>query len=275
MLTGVASRKRRIARVRNTAVPTWAWLLRVAFVAALVLVWQLASSTPALRSSLPGPGATTLAIIQLVQNPELWWDVFYTVRSAAAGLALSTVGGVLLGLLIGASRFLQNSTSFTIDFLRTVPGLAVVPLGILVLGPTFGLDVFMIVFSAIWAVIIQSIAAVRNLDPEIKEMAAVYRLTPWRKYLQVLLPACLPAIVAGIRIAAVLSLLLAVGTELLTGSPGLGSRIALYQENSIYPAMYGCVVLAAVLGMTFNALVRASERRALRWYFLPREMARS
>lgn len=266
---GVSDRRRAVRHI-----PGGAWAIRLVFIAVLLMLWHLAAATPALRLTLPSPGATAGAIGRLIQQQALWVDVALTLRSALLGLAIATVGGVLLGLAIGASRFLEASTAFTIDFMRTIPGLAVIPLGILVFGPTVRLDIFMIVFSAIWAVIIQSIAAVRNLDPAVKEFASVYRVATWRKYLQVLLPACLPAIVAGIRVAAVLSLLLSVGTQLLTGSPGLGSRIALYQETSNYSAMYGCVVLTAILGMAFNAGVRLAERRALRWYFLPREMAR-
>lgn len=272
MSSAVASRAR--PRVRGIS-PAWAWASRLVFIAVLIGVWDIASGTPALRSSLPSPGATVAALGGLVVQSAVWFDVLLTVRSALVGLLISAVGGTVIGLLIGSSRFLQASTSFTIDFFRTVPGLAVVPLGILVLGPTMGLDIFMVVFAAIWSVMIQSIAAVRNLDPAVRELAMVYRIRPWRKYLQVLLPACLPSIVAGIRIAAVLSLLLAIGTQLLTGSPGLGSRIALYQETAQYPSMYACVVLAAFLGILFNALIRTTERRALRWFYIPREMAKA
>jgi len=270
-----AAIERAARRGSSSGAPLWAWAGRIGFIAVLLLLWYALSLTVVLRASLPSPGATLAALGQLVIDGEFWLQVLFTLRSAVVGLLISTVGGILLGLLIGASRFLQQSTSFTIDFFRTVPGLAVVPLGILVLGPTMGLDVFMIVFAAIWPVMIQSISAVRNLDPAIRELASVYHVARWRTYLQVLLPACLPAIAAGIRIAAVLSLLLAVGTELLTGSPGLGSRIAAYQENSMYPQMYACVFVAAFMGIAFNTIVRTVERRALRWYHVPRAMARA
>lgn len=212
------------------------------------------------------------ALVEQVTQPDLWVDVWLTVQSALVGLAISVVGGVALGLVIGMSRFLTASTSFLTDFLRTVPGLALIPLGILIFGPKMSLDVFLIVFAAIWPVMIASISAVRNVDPAIREMADVYRVPTWRKYVQVLFPACLPAIGAGIRIAAVLSLLIAVGTQLLVGSPGLGSRITLFQLNAQYPQMYACVLITAVLGVVFTAVVRRAERSSLRWFYVPREM---
>jgi len=251
-----------------------AWAARLLFIAALLGVWHLAAGSPLLRDFLPTPFVTVLALGRMLTDGGLWLDLGLTLRSALTGLAIAASFGIVLGLLIGASRFLHRSTAFTIDFLRTVPGLALIPLGILVFGPTMSLAVFMIVFAALWPILIQSISAARNLDRAIIEMATVYRIPLLRRLFQVLLPACLPSIAAGLRLAAVLAVLLAVGTELLTGAPGLGSRIAFYQETSNYGPMYACVIIAGFFGVAFNALVRLVERRALRWYHVPRELAR-
>jgi len=250
------------------------WGGRVLFFALLILVWHLAATGTALRSSLSSPWDTTSAFVKLLLLPGFWLDVFYTLRSSLLGLLLAAVVGILLGLLIGASKFLYSSTAFTIDFLRTIPGLAVIPLGILVFGPSMKLDIFMIVFSALWPIIIQTTYAAHSISREILEMASVYRLSTSRRLFFVFLPACLPGIGTGLRLAATMSLLLAVGTQLLTGSPGIGSRITGYQEAAAYDLLYACILLAGVLGIAFNGGIRALEKKLLGWHYTPRELER-
>lgn len=246
---------------------------RIVFFGLLFALWHWATTATYLATSVSTPVDTAVALVGLLGDADFWRSVGLTVMSAVTGLVLSVVLGIGTGLVLSIGPNYYRSASFIIDFLRTVPGLAILPLGILVFGPTMRLDLLMIVFSAVWPVLIQTVYAFRQLDQELLETVSTYRVPPLRKFFTVLLPACLPRIVTGIRIAATMTLLLAVGTQLLAGSPGLGNLIAVYQQNGVYPQLYACIILTGILGVGFNAAIRAAENKALAWHFTPRKMA--
>lgn len=246
---------------------------RLVFVALLLGVWHWAATSTDMAGTLSTPLETSRAFAELLLRGEVWYDIYLTLQSSLLGLAICTVVGVLIGLLLSLGQHVYGSASFVIDFLRTVPGLAIIPLGILVFGPTLKLDLLMIIFSALWPVLLQTVSAVRQLDREILETVRTYRIPAWRRILFVMLPACSPRIATGIRIAATMSLLLALGTQLIAGSPGLGSRISLYQQNASYADLFACIAIAGVLGILFNAGIRAIEEVSLKWHFVPRRNA--
>lgn len=246
---------------------------RIVFFGLLFALWYWVTTATYLGKSISTPWDTAVAFVELPFTDDFWRSVFMTMRSTVIGVVLSVVLGVGVGLILSIGPHFYRSTSFVIDFLRTVPGLAILPLGILVLGPTMELDLLMIVFSAVWPVLIQTVYAVRQLDTELLETVRTYRVPPIRRFLTVILPACLPRIATGIRISATMVLLLAVGTELLAGSPGLGNLISVYQQNSVYPELYACIIWTGILGYLFTMGIRAIERRALVWHFTPRAMA--
>jgi ABC-type nitrate/sulfonate/bicarbonate transport system permease component len=245
---------------------------RVVFFGALLLVWQWATTATYLGRTISTPLTTAGGLVDLVTDGEFWRAVLLTLRSAVGGLLIAVVLGVALGLVVSVGPSAYRSASFVIDFLRTVPGLAILPLGILAFGPTMQLDLLMIVFSAVWPVLIQTAYAFRQLDRELLETVKTYRVPIVRRFVTVILPACAPRIATGIRIAATMALLLAVGTQLLAGSPGIGNLIAVYQQNAVHPHLYACIILTGVLGYLFNAGIKWIEAKALAWHFTPRKM---
>lgn len=246
---------------------------RVVFFALLFGVWHWAATTSHVAGTLSTPFETVRALILLLVRGEVWIDIYLTLQSTLLGIAICTVAGVLTGLVLSLGPNFYGSASFVIDFLRTVPGLAIIPLGILVFGPTLKLDLLMITFSAVWPILLQTVYAVRQLDREILETVKIYKIPAWRRLLFVLLPACSPRIATGIRISATMSLLLALGTQLIAGSPGLGNRISVYQQNSVFPEMFACIIITGLLGIAFNAAVRSLEGVFLKWHYTPRSMA--
>lgn len=245
---------------------------RLVLLGVVLLVWELAASHSAAAGTLSSPWATARALGRLIESQEFWSAVYHTLRSVVIGLACSTVAGTVVGLVLASRRFAYQSASLVIDFLRTVPGLAIMPLGILVFGPTERLDLLMIVTAAVWPILLQTVYAVTQLDRELLETAAAFRIPAWRRFLFVMLPACMPRIATGIRISASMAVLLAIGTEILAGSPGLGAQISLAQQQADYPAMYAMILACGVLGIACNSGIVAVERAALRWHFQPRRL---
>lgn len=246
---------------------------RFVFFLALFVLWQWATTATYLSNSISTPLETVVGMWELIWDPLLWRSIGFTVLSAMSGLLIAIVLGVTVGLVLSIGPSYYRSASFLIDFLRTIPGLAILPLGILVFGPTMRLDLLMIVFSAVWPILIQTVYAVRQLDRELIETVQTYRVPPLRRFWTVVLPACAPRIATGIRIAASMSLLLAVGTQLLAGSPGLGNLISVYQQNAVYGKLYACIIFTGIIGFLFNLLILRVERKALAWHFTPRLMA--
>lgn len=239
---------------------------RVVLLGLVLLVWKLAATHSAAAGTLATPAQTVKALGQLVSAHDFWVATYDTLRNAVVGLCASAVAGVVVGLLLASRRFAYQSASLLIDFLRTVPGLTIMPLGILVLGPTERLDFLMIVTTAVWPILLQTVYAVTQLDVEILETAAAYRIPWWRRFFFVLLPACMPRIATGVRISASMALLLAIGTEILAGSPGLGAQISTFEQQAVYPRMYAEILVCGILGVLCNAVISAAERIALRWH---------
>jgi len=246
---------------------------RIIFVILLLAFWQWVATASPMARTISTPWETLTALFSLLMRAEVWADIGLTVQSALIGLVICIVAGVLIGLALSLRESMYLSASFVIDFLRTVPGLAVIPLGILVFGPTLRLDLLMIVLSAIWPILLQTVYAVRQLDRETLDMARTYRIPAWRRMLFIMLPACSPRIATGIRISATMSLLLAIGTQLIAGSPGLGNRISMYQQNAGYAEMFACIIIAGLLGVLVNAGLKLLEARVLKWHLAPRQNA--
>lgn len=246
---------------------------RIIFVILVLAVWQWVAIASAMARTISTPWDTLTAFFSLLSRAEVWADIGLTMQSALIGLVICTIAGVLTGLLLSLRDSMYISASFVIDFLRTVPGLAVIPLGILVFGPTLRLDLLMIVLSALWPILLQTVYAVRQLDRETLDTARTYRVPAWRRMMFIMLPACSPRIATGIRISATMSLLLAIGTQLIAGSPGLGNRISMYQQNAGYAEMFACIIMAGLLGILVNASLKLVEARVLRWHLTPRQNA--
>lgn len=235
--------------------------------------WQLfVVSFPTFGRSIPSFTAVISALVTEVGSPALWLAVGQTFVSTLAGLALCVVIGIPLGVLLASSRFLTDSSRFVIDFCRTVPPLAVIPIFILIFGPTQQMAITLIVAVGIWPILLQTIFGVRNVDPELLQTARSFRMPLHRRLAFVIAPASLPYIFTGIRIAATLSLLLAVGIELIAGVPGLGHEILLSQQAAA-DRMFALIGIAGLLGMGLTIGIVAIERKLLAWHFTPRENA--
>lgn len=246
---------------------------RVALLAIVLVGWNYAAAHSSAAGTLASPAETAKALGHLVAAHDFWVATYDTLRNAVVGLCASAVAGIAIGLVLASQRFAYQSASLLIDFLRTVPGLTIMPLGILVLGPTERLDFLMIVTTAVWPILLQTVYAVTQLDAEILETVAAYRIPWWRRFVFILLPACMPRIATGVRISASMALLLAIGTEILAGSPGLGSQISTFEQQAAYPRMYAAILVCGVLGVLCNAVIAAAERIGLRWHVQSRRTA--
>jgi ABC-type nitrate/sulfonate/bicarbonate transport system permease component len=243
--------------------------LAVQMVCAAVAIgaWQFAVTTGLLASSaIAPPSAIARSLWPLLSTADFWSSVWATLRAWSIGLVISVGIAVPAGLVLGASDQVYRMSRFAIDFLRTIPPVALIPLALLLYGATQTMSLVLIVFGSAWPVLLQSMYGVHQVDPVAREVARAYRLSRRNTILNVVLPSAAPSIAIGIRIAATMSLLLAIGAELIGGAPGVGNSIALAEANGDTARMYAFVVVSATLGVLLNMAMLGVEGRALAWH---------
>ncbi|UGQ11834.1 ABC transporter permease [Yinghuangia sp. ASG 101] len=264
---GAPGADRRGGRVRawGRAVPDAA--LGVLGVALLAGILEVLPRVGLVSSEyLPPFSDMASALGDMAGEGGFWHAVLDTAKGWGYGLAVSVAAGTVLGLLIGSVDILRKATASTIEFLRPIPSVALVPLAVLVYGTGLESKLLLVVYASFWPVLLQMLHGVQDVDPVARDTAACYRLTAWARLRHVVWPTALPYLMTGVRLAASVALVLAVTAELLIGSPGLGSEIALAQSSNAVPAMYALVIVTGALGVLVNILTRAVEKRVLSWH---------
>ncbi|HEX2156161.1 MAG TPA: ABC transporter permease [Actinomycetes bacterium] len=215
---------------------------------------------------LPPTSRIAGALAAELGQAAFWAALGDTLQGWAIGLAVAVGAGVALGLLLGSVPALRAATSSTIEFLRPIPSVALIPLAVLLFGTDLRSKLLLVVYASFWQVQIQVLHGVQDVDPVAMDTAHSYGLGRWARIRHVVWPTALPYAVTGFRLAAAVALVLAVTAELIIGSPGLGREIAVAQTSGAVPAMYALVVVAGLLGVGVNLVARALERRVLAWH---------
>jgi ABC-type nitrate/sulfonate/bicarbonate transport system permease component len=237
-----------------------------------ILIWWYASVTLPVNV-MPSPFETIVTLGQLSATPGFWQAVGVTVATFALGLVICTVVGVPLGLAIGASRIATQSTRLVFDFLRTIPPIAILPLVLLLFGPSAQMVLVVVILGAIWPILVQSIYAARQGEPLLIDMSRSFRIPRAHYVFRIFLPGTLPFVMTGLRVGTTICLLLTITAELLSGAPGVGSEIQNAENYLNTPAMYAYVLVAAILGLIVNVAFWMLQRRVLSWHASNRKEA--
>ncbi|WP_019925875.1 ABC transporter permease [Nocardia sp. BMG111209] len=250
---------------RPRALP--AWVLGLIGLAGLMLLTELAPRAGLVsRRYLPPFSDMMAALGDEAKTSTFWQSLLDTLRGWAIGLAIALVAGVLLGIVIGSLPAVRAALTSTIEFLRPIPSVALIPLAVLLYGPTPRSTLLLVVYASFWQVLVQVLYGVQDVDPVARETARSYRFRPLTQVRTVIWPTALPYVVTGFRLGAAVALILEITGELVIGSPGLGQQIAVAQNSEAVPSMYALVIVVGLLGVLVNVVVRALERRALRWH---------
>lgn len=188
-----------------------------------------------------------------------------TLRSWISGLAIATLIGIAGGIALALLPGLELATRPILEFLRPIPSVALIPVALLVLGIGTSMQLFMIVFAAIWPVLFSTKAGVESIDPRYLETGRVLGFGRPERVMRILLPASLPYIATGIRTAAAIALVLAITVEMLTGRPGIGFYIENVRLNGLTAEMWGGILVTGIFGYLVNAIFVGIERYTLPW----------
>ncbi len=234
---------------------------------ALLVTWQLVSASgiiPAYR--LPSPLEVWQAAGDLVQRGLLLNDVEISVQRVLLGFLFGSIGGLVIGSVVGLSTWASRLFSPTIGAIRAVPSLAWVPLLILYLGIDENEKVLLISIGAFFPVYTTVSGALRHVDRLLVEVGQAYGLRRIALLARVQLPAILPTVVSGLRLALAQSWLFLVAAELIASSLGLGFLLSDSQANGRIDRLFLTIILLGVLGKITDALIGIGERKLLkRW----------
>lgn len=240
--------------------------LAVAVPLLLVLLWQLAAAQSWIDARVyPAPSTILADGWARAGAGELWPDVWATLKRVLGGYAIGTVAGYALGLLMGSLSLVRAALEPLLDALYVVPKLALLPVFLNMFGLGEGPQIALVAATVFFFVWISTMAAVLAVPAGHRDAGQVFGASTWQMFRHVLLPASLPAVLVGARIAAGVAVLVIVASEQIAAADGLGHLIfdsrALFQND----VMFVGIVCVAVLGVVFSEVVRIAGRLLTPW----------
>lgn len=235
--------------------------------AVLILLWEGAPRLGLVNATYFPPLSELLVeLARLASTPLFWEYVLNTSRTWAIGLLAAVAAGVLIGLVIGLVPGLRKYTHSTVEFLRPIPSVALIPAVILIFGTKFESGVVLIIYAAFWQVLLQVLYGLTDIDAVARDTARSFRFTRRGYVIEVVWPTILPYLFTGIRLAAATALVLAITGEMVIGTIGIGRGIAFAQTAGDVSTMYALVIVAGIMGVLVNVLARLLEKRVLWWH---------
>ncbi|GAA0564117.1 ABC transporter permease [Paractinoplanes ferrugineus] len=255
----------RVARRRAGDNPALLGLVGILAFAALLEVLPRAGVLPA--EYLPPTSRIVSALLDEFGRGSFWQAVGGTITTWLLGLVIAVVAGIVLGIVIGSVPALRLATASTVEFLRPIPSVALLPLAVVLFSAPIRSILLLVVYASFWPVLIQVLHGVTDIDPVARETALSYRLDRWRRARYLVWPTTLPYVMTGIRLAASVALVLTITGELLIGgTKGIGERIAVAQSSITVPSMYALIVVSGLIGVLANVATRRAERLVLAWH---------
>ncbi len=233
----------------------------------LLFLWQWASSRGMLPSRfLPAPKAVVGSFIELSRSGELWTHVRVSTMRALSGFAVGGGLGLVLGLLTGSFRWAETLLDTTLQMIRNIPPLAVIPLVILWFGIDETAKLFLVSLGVFFPVYINTFHGIQSVDRGLLEMGRTYGLSRWALYREVILPGALPSILVGVRFSLGFMWVMLIVAETISARSGIGYMTMNAREFMQTDVMVVGILLYALLGKIADLLSKGLERYWLRWH---------
>jgi NitT/TauT family transport system permease protein len=239
---------------------------KIAAIAVLLAVWEVAPLLGLVDATFLPPFSTVVAA---------WWDLAVSgklldntqaslVRSLS-GFGLAVAAAVPLGLLIGWYKPVATLLGPLLEVFRNTAALALLPVFVLLLGIGETSKIAIVFYACTWPILLNTISAVRAVDPTLLRLARSMDLSGFRLFQKVILPAAVPTVFTGIRLAGAVSILVLVAAEMVGAKAGLGYLINASQFNFAIPQMYAGIITISAIGVLFNQVLVSLERRFTSW----------
>lgn len=231
---------------------------------AMVVAWWVFSV------SVPSPYFPPLPRI-LERLQELWLfakvptDLVPSLTIFALGYLTALVIGISLGVLLAAVPYLEQVVDPFLQFMRALPGIALIPVFIVVLGIGMESKVAVVALGALWPILLNTIDGIRSTEPELVRTAKVYRFSKVTYVTRVMLSSAAPSIMAGARTSLAIALVLTVGAELYAATQGVGFFVLQSQQSFMIVDMWTGIIVLGVVGYLLTGLFTILERRFIFW----------
>lgn len=242
---------------------SWVNMPGLATIAVVLAAWEAAVRSGAVVFDyLPPPSAIAVALIRLFTSGQLLIDTAHTFYSVLIGWALASVLGIGLGLLLGFSRLARRYGMATVEVLRPMPGIAFLPLALLLFNFSLETELVVIVYPSLWPILMNTMGGIMDIGTSLYDVGRTLRLTHRQILTKVLIPAAAPAIVVGCRLSMGISLVMAIIAEMIGNPHGLGYAIVREQQALQPENMFAYILFVGALGIALNAGLVSLSRRA-------------
>jgi sulfonate transport system permease protein len=233
----------------------------------VVLLWQLSASAGWISNRLmPAPVDVLRAFWDKASSGELAVNIAVSAQRALSGLLVGGSIGFLLGLANGVSRLSHAMTDTTLQMLRTIPNLALIPLVILWFGIGEEAKLFLTALGVFFPIYLNTLHGVRTVDPQLIEMGRVYGMSGFTLFRKVIFPGALPSIFVGLRFSLGIMWLTLIVAETMAASSGIGHMANSAREFMMTDVVVLALVIYALLGKLADATARFLESRTLQWH---------
>jgi NitT/TauT family transport system permease protein len=244
----------------------WRGFRRTIAITVFLIIWEVAPRLGLVEPAFLPPLSEVLRTgLELIKNGQLASHVQASVSRSLVGFALAILYAVPLGLSIGWYRPFASVVSPLLEAMRNTAALALLPVFILLLGIGEASKIALVVYSCSFPILLNTIAGVRGVDPLLIKSARTMGLSPLQLFRKVILPAAVPTIFVGVRLAGAYSLLVLVAAEMIGAKAGLGYLIIYAQYNFQIPNMYVGILSLTAIGLCFNQGLLQLEKHFTRW----------
>jgi NitT/TauT family transport system permease protein len=228
---------------------------------AALLLWEFAANTGLIDLEfLSRPSHILVAGISGLADGTFLYTTWQTLEAALFGLAIALVVGVLVGIVLGLSRFSEQMSRPVVESLRSIPSIALAPLSLLLFGFGLPMEGMIVAYACLWPILITTTSAVRHIEPRLIEISKALEMTTVQRVTKIIVPAVISRVMVGLRTAVGFALVVAVTVEILINPRGLGYGLIIAQQSLRVDVMYAYLVWLALLGISVNALLRLADR---------------
>ncbi|MFI2337019.1 ABC transporter permease [Nocardia rhamnosiphila] len=233
---------------------------------AFLALWEIAPRVGLVdKVFLPPFSEVAATFFELIGNGQLWEHVSTSLSRALTGFVIAVAIAVPLGVAIAWYRPVADFLNPVLELFRNTAALALLPVFILILGIGETSKVALVIYACTFPILLNTISGVRTVDPLLVKSARSLGFSQIALVYKVVLPAAVPTIFTGLRMAAASSILVLIAAEMVGAKAGLGYLITAAQLNFQIPDMYAGIIAIALVGLIFNAVLVFVERRLSRW----------
>jgi ABC-type nitrate/sulfonate/bicarbonate transport system permease component len=256
--TAATTRRRRSASLNGV-------LISLILPVVILVVWWFASAN-SVSPFFPPLRLILQTFVDAWLGDRVLSDIVPSLVRLVVGFLIAVVVGVLLGSLLGRFRIVAYALNPVLQFFRSLPATALIPVAVVLLGIGDTPKIALIAFVSSFPILLNTIDGVRNIDPVIEDVCRSFRLNKLQRFRWVQLHAASPQVISGMRVALSLAFVVMVSSEMLGATNGMGYVTLLAQQGFQITLMWSGLILLGLLGLLVNGIFVLVERKLLRWY---------